>query len=197
MTHYFKNDPNLKHSRKQIVFRFLGVEYPFESDAGVFSKDHVDPGSALLLKNIVKSFDASSFLDLGCGYGAISCVIKSMFNDVVVVGSDVNTRALELAKANANNLGLDIQFVHSDGFETIDTLFECIGFNPPIKVGKVKMYDLLQQAYHHLTQSGTLWIVIRKDQGAQSALTYLKGLCNQVDVIEKHKGYWVLSCKKN
>jgi 16S rRNA (guanine1207-N2)-methyltransferase len=197
MTHYFKNDPNLKHSRKQIVFRFLGVEYPFESDAGVFSKNHVDPGTTVLLKNIVESLDAKTFLDFGCGYGVVGCIIKNLFDHVQVIASDVNTRAIELTKTNAENLGLEIQTIHSDGFESMDIQVDCIGFNPPIKVGKVKMYDLLQQACDHLSPDGTLWVVIRKDQGAKSALTYLGELFTNVSVVDKHKGYWVLSCKKH
>lgn len=196
MTHYFKNDPNLKHNRKQIVFRFLGVDYIFESDAGVFSRNHVDPGSEVLLKHIVNSFNAKSFLDFGCGYGVIGCVIKNLFNHVQVIASDINLRAIELTRTNAEKLGLEIETVLSDGFDELDIHFDCIGFNPPIKVGKEKMYDLLRQAHDHLTPTGTLWIVIRKDQGAPSALKYLNQLFTEVTVVDKHKGYWVMSCKK-
>ena len=197
MTHYFKNDPNLKHDRKQIVFRFLGVEYPFQSDAGVFSKDHVDPGTAVLLKHIVESMSGKTFLDYGCGYGIVGCVIKSLFEHVQVTASDVNERAIELTNTNAENFGLEIETVVSDGFASMDIMVDNIGFNPPIRVGKVKMYDLLKQAHDHLTSMGTLWIVIRKDQGAQSALTYLQSLFLKVNIVDKHKGYWVLSCKNS
>lgn len=197
MTHYFKNDPNLKHNRKQIVFRFLGVEYPFVSDSGVFSKEHVDPGTAVMLKHIVQSMDGKTFLDFGCGYGVVGCVIKSLFNHVQVFASDVNTRAIELTKTNALNLGLEIETIESDGFDSMDINVDSIGFNPPIKVGKVKMYDLIKQAHDHLTPTGTLWIVIRKDQGAKSALNYLRSLFTEVNVVDKHKGYWVLSCKNS
>lgn len=197
MTHYFKNDPNLKHNRKQIVFRFLGVEYPLISDSGVFSKDHVDPGTAVLLKHMVQSVEGETFLDFGCGYGVVGCVIKALFDHVQVFASDVNTRAIELTNTNAMNLGLEIEAIESDGFDSLDIVVDTIGFNPPIKVGKVKMYDLLKQAHDHLTPTGTLWVVIRKDQGAQSALTFLKSLFTEVNTVDKHKGYWVLSCKKN
>lgn len=197
MTHYFKNDPNLKHDRKQFVFRFLGVEYPFQSDAGVFSKGHVDPGTAVLLKHIVEAMDGKTFLDFGCGYGVVGCVIKSLFDHVQVTASDVNRRAIELTNINANNLGLDIETVISDGFDSMDIKIDTIGFNPPIKVGKVKMYDLLKQAHDHLMPMGTLWVVIRKNQGAPSALNYLQGLFSKVNIVDKYQGYWVLSCKNN
>jgi 16S rRNA (guanine1207-N2)-methyltransferase len=79
----------------------------------------------------------------------------------------------------------------------MDIKVDIIGFNPPIKVGKVKMYDLLKQAHDHLTPMGTLWVVIRKNQGAPSALNYLQGLFLNVNIVDKHQGYWVLSCKNN
>ena len=195
MTHYFINDPNLKHNRKQIVFRFLGVDYVFESDAGVFSKNHVDPGTARMLEHIVKTQVHTSFLDFGCGYGVVGCVVKSMFPHCEVVASDINQRAIELTQKNATLNNVAITTVHSDGFDALNQCFKTIGFNPPIKVGKAKMYDLMAQCHQHLTDDGILWVVIRKDQGAKSAMSYLATLFESVEVKEKYKGFWILSCK--
>jgi 16S rRNA (guanine1207-N2)-methyltransferase len=197
MTHYFINDPNLKHNRKQIVFRFLGVDFVFESDAGVFSKNHVDPGTARMLQHIVDAQVHASFLDFGCGYGVVGCVIKAMFPQSNVVASDVNQRAIELTQKNATLNKVAITTILSDGFDSIDQSFETIGFNPPIKVGKVKMYDLMAQCHQHLTDDGILWLVIRKDQGAKSAMNYLVTLFKSVEVKEKYKGFWILSCKRS
>jgi 16S rRNA (guanine1207-N2)-methyltransferase len=197
MTHYFINDPNLKHNRKQIVFRFLGVDFVFESDAGVFSRNHVDPGTARMLQHIVDAQVHTSFLDFGCGYGVVGCVVKAIFPQCDVVASDVNERAIELTQKNAGLNNVTITTVLSDGFDTIDQYFETIGFNPPIKVGKVKMYDLMEQCHQHLTDDGVLWLVIRKDQGAKSALNYLTSVFKSVEVKEKYKGFWILSCKKS
>ncbi len=197
MTHYFINDPNLKHNRKQIVFRFLGVDFVFESDAGVFSKDHVDPGTERLLSHIVDAPVNQSFLDFGCGYGVVGCVVKALFSNCAVVASDINQRAIELTQKNAEINKVAITTILSDGFEMIHQQFDTIGFNPPIKVGKVKMYDLLTQCHQHLTTNGVLWLVIRKDQGAKSAMSYLSTLFKSVIIKEKYKGFWILSCKKS
>lgn len=197
MTHYFKNDPNLKHNRKQIVFRFLGVDYILESDAGVFSKDHVDTGTAIMLQSIVESPSSEgTFLDLGCGYGVVACVIKSLQPKRSVFASDINERAIELCKTNALKNNLDIEVIHSDGFENIDQTFDTIAFNPPIKVGKKKMYALLEASHTHLNTQGTLVVVIRKDQGAKSAIAYLQTLFEEIRIITKRKGFWVISCEK-
>ncbi len=197
MTHYFKNDPNLKHNRKQIVFRFLGVDYILESDSGVFSKDHVDTGTAIMLQSIVDSpSNEGTFLDLGCGYGVVACVIKSLQPHCNVVASDINERAIELCKTNALKNNLDIQVIHSDGFDNINQTLDTIAFNPPIKVGKKKMYALLEACHTHLNNQGTLVVVIRKDQGAKSAIAYLQTLFKKVRIITKRKGFWVISCEK-
>lgn len=196
MTHYFINDPKVKHDRKQIVFRFLGVDYAFESDAGVFSKDHVDPGTARLLFHIVQDVTMKNFLDLGCGYGVVAIIVKTLFPMVSVTASDINQRAVDLTIQNASKHNVDITTIVSDGLTDIEQTFDCIGFNPPIKVGKSKMYDLFAQCHQHLTKHGRLWLVIRKDQGAKSAIRYLATLFASVDVIDKHKGYWILSCEK-
>jgi|SRR5690554_1345688 len=196
MTHYFKNDPNLKHNRKQIKFRFLGVDYILESDAGVFSKDHVDTGTQLMLQHIGEGQISDPFLDFGCGYGVVSCVVKTMAPQLEVIASDINQRAVELSKINVEKYNLDIEVIQSDGFENIHQKFKTIAFNPPIKVGKEKMYGLLAQCHAHLYKKGVLIIVIRKDQGAKSAIAYLQTLFEEIRIIIKKKGFWVISCEK-
>lgn len=196
MSHYFINDPNLKHSRKQIVFRFLGVDYRFVSDKGVFSKDHVDTGTMLMLTQLSKRNLSGNFLDLGCGYGVVGIVIKSLFGHLTVVASDINKRAIELTKENVGYHQLDVDVVESDGFAALDVTFDTIAINPPIKIGKVKMYDLFAQAAEHLKKGGSFYLVIRKDQGAPSALKYLKTIFDEVAIIHRKKGFWIISCEK-
>lgn len=197
MTHYFENDPRLKHNRKQLVFRFLGVDYKLMSDAGVFSKDHVDLGTQTMLTYLINHPTSGSFLDLGCGYGVVAIVVKKNFPETEVIASDVNQRALSLTIENAQLNDVNITSVLSDGFENIHQMFNSIAFNPPIKVGKKKMYALLLEARDHLTTDGVLTLVIRKDQGAKSALNYVQSIFHSCHVSVKHKGFWVITCIKS
>lgn len=196
MTHYFINDPNVKHNRKFITFRFLGVDYQLLSDKGVFSKDHVDTGTKIMLDVIQKRGTSGRFLDYGCGYGVVAMMIKANYPEVEVVASDVNERAIALTLENGQRYQLNLNVILSDGFSKIDMMFDTIAFNPPIKVGKEKMYDLLKQTYNHLKDDGILYVVIRKDQGAPSALRYLQTIYPKAQMIHREKGFWIITCEK-
>ena len=108
---------------------------------------------------------------------------------------DVNARALELAARNARENGVTAQTVRSDGLESVPGLFDAILTNPPIRAGKQTVYRIFAQAARQLKPGGALYLVIRKQQGAESALRYLREIYEEAETIEKSGGFWVICCR--
>ena len=184
-------------NRKNISFRFFGVIENFISDNGVFSKETLDYGSRALLETITKLDITGKVLDMGCGIGVIGILLKKYKSDIDLTLIDVNERAVELTKINSQNYKQDNKVILSDGFAALDDKFDCIVSNPPIRIGKEKLYSLFTQAYEHLNENGMMYLVIRKQQGAKSAMTYLAELGLKVELLNKDKGYWIISAKNS
>ena len=144
MSHYFENDNNLVSEIKTFNININNMNFVFNTDNGVFSKGELDFGTNLLLKNILKLNIKGNILDLGCGYGAIGIVIKKIL-DTNVTMIDINNRAIHLTKMNAKKNNVLVNVINSDGYENVDDLFDYIVSNPPIRVGKKKLYSQTYQ----------------------------------------------------
>ena len=197
MNQYFTNNDNIKSERRIIKYNYDSISLSFISDNGVFSKDRIDYGSRLLVDTYIKynkDKKINNFLDVGCGYGPIGIII-SRIAGVPVTMIDVNKRALHLAEMNIKeNHVSSIEILESDCYRALENKkFQYILTNPPIHAGKSKVYEIVMEARHHLEEDGTLYIVIRKDQGAKSMINDLKTYYN-VDVIARNKGFFIISC---
>ncbi|MFW5914103.1 MAG: class I SAM-dependent methyltransferase [Bacillota bacterium] len=194
MAHYFtENQSDVKTEEKTIQFDFCDKTFTFTTDHGVFSKDTVDLGTRTLLEAIEVPRMAT-VLDLGCGYGAIGTVIAACKNAQVTM-ADVNERAIDLAKRNAKANGVDAKVIKSDGLTKIKGTFDIIVSNPPIRIGKPRLYALYKDVHKALNEDGIFWLVVRKKQGAATTAKYLATMFD-VNVVQKHKGYHVMACKK-
>ncbi len=193
MEHYFTNSNNLKSEIKEFKVKLSDKEFTFKTDNGVFSKGELDYGTYLLLTNVLKLNIKGNVLDLGCGYGALGIVLAKL-NDVKVTMIDVNKRALHLTKMNAHNNEVQVQVFESDGVSTIQDDFDYIVTNPPIRVGKIKLYELISDALKCLKKNGELFLVIRKEQGAKSFINDFSEKA-QIKIIDKNKGFYILSLK--
>lgn len=110
---------------------------------------------------------------------------------------DVNHRALALAEKNAAANGVSLEVLESDGFAALSgRRFDWVVTNPPIRAGKQVIYGMFAQAAKALLPGGGLCLVIRKQQGAESCLKYLKTLFGQVDILKKSGGFWVLCARE-
>lgn len=194
--HYFTDNRNLTSNRREFSFRFSGYLYTFTTDDGVFSKNNVDYGSYALLNAIENEDIEGNVLDFGCGYGAIGVILQNKFTNSVVISSDINSRAVELANINYQKNGMHNKAIVSDGFTNIKETFDWIMLNPPIRTGKANIYHMFEEAYSHLNDAGKLVIVIQKKQGAESAIKKLETLFSKVEIIEKNKGYWIIKSVK-
>lgn len=194
MEHYFTNNENLKSEIRKINYTFSSFNFTFYSDLGIFSKDKIDYGSRVLLESYLSNnMNSKKVLDLGCGYGFIGIVISKVTNSDVTL-TDVNKRAVHLAKRNIDELKVNAKVLISDAYQEIEEKYEVIITNPPIRVGKEKVLEILINAKDYLNEDGELWFVMRKDQGAKSISKILESYYN-LEIVDKSKGFYVFRCK--
>ena len=198
MSHYFVNDDKVASKPRKVVYSINGVDFSFESDNGIFSKNEIDKGSELLIETLLPIDLGKSLLDLGCGIGVIGLTLAYFHPGLNVCLTDVNTRALSLCSANANSLKLSqkVTVLQSDIYTKVEGKFDSIVSNPPIRAGKKVTYEIYKGALEHLNDSGSLYIVIRKQQGALSVKSYLEQLFGNVTVLAREKGYFILKSTK-
>ena len=196
MSHYFENDKNLKSEIKELSYKYDSSFFAFYSDNGVFSKDYIDYGSRLLLESYLKNpRNDIRVLDVGCGYGFLGIVIGVLTNSYVDM-IDVNKRAVHLTEKNIKRYkDFKGKAFISDAYENIKEKYNVIITNPPIRVGKDKVLEILTNAFDHMEDDGELYFVIRKDQGALSIKKRLEST-QKVEIINKDKGYFVFKSIK-
>lgn len=197
MSHYFTDNQNLPHNRKEFSFRFLSVTYSFVTDSGIFSKDGVDQGTEILLQCAANQPLAGSVLDLGCGLGVISVICKTMFPQIEMIGIDVNTRAVDYARLNCARNHVDCSIMKSEESRIGVSELDWVIANPPIRVGKAILYTLFEEVFNALNKGGHFMFVIRKSHGAQSAKIKCESLFGNCSIIERSKGYYILLCEKH
>lgn len=195
MSHYFTYDPDLKPCLRTILFQVKDKTISLISDSGVFSNKEVDKGSLIFVNTLVDKNLNGKVLDLGCGYGTIGISLSIIYKDIVeITYSDINPKCIELTSRNLSQYDLNGTCTLSDGYENICESFDFILFNPPISVGKEKIFKIYSETISHLNKNGRFYLVIRKDKGALSHMKYLSTLFSNVEVINKEKGYFVIEC---
>lgn len=190
MSHYFINDPNLKSEVHTISTVIKNKTCQFDTDNGVFSKKGLDFGTRTLLENLPTENIHGTVLDFGCGYGPIG-IFLSKETDAEIHMVDINERSLTLARKNAEKMQVRPIIFLSNQYEAISEKYDFIITNPPIRVGKKILYEILFSAKKHLKKNGELWLVIHKDQGAKSLYQDLKKEY-QVQIIAKNKGFFII-----
>lgn len=193
MSHYFTND-NVKSDERLIKVKIKEQDYSFYVDNGVFSKRGLDFGTRSLLENLEIERIKGDVLDFGCGYGPIGIYIAKNTSSIIDM-VDINQRSLSLALKNSNLNGANVNIFESDIYSNISKKYDFIITNPPIRVGKKILYDILLGAYDYLKDNGELWLVIHKDQGAKSLLKDLNEKY-ETTLIKKNKGFYIIKAKK-
>lgn len=199
MDHYFTDNRNLAENRKEISFRFWCFNYSFITDNGVFSKGGIDFGTRVLLQTICDRKELGNrVLDMGCGYGPVGIILKKIYPEAEFDMVDVNPRAVLLAQENAVRNQVEANIYESYVYMNVKgNTFTDIITNPPIRAGKAVIYKIFEEAIDHLSIGGTLWVVIRKQQGAMSAVKKIEEIFGNCEIIHKEKGYFILKAKKS
>jgi len=198
MGHYYDFDDTLASKEKSISFEINGVKISLITDIGVFSKDKLDEGSRIFLETLLPLHLSGKILDLGSGYGPIGLTIAKAESAASVTLAEINSRAHALCVKNAelNGLSSRVTCLHSDIYENVEGLFDAIVLNPPIRAGKKVTYRMYLESKEYLLDGGSLYIVIRKAQGAESASKYVKEVFGNITLLNRKKGYLVYQAKK-
>ncbi|MDR7074802.1 class I SAM-dependent methyltransferase [Fictibacillus barbaricus] len=196
--HYYSETPGAQSKRETWEFELKGNKFRFTTDAGVFSKKEVDFGSRVLIDSFHAPEVSGDYLDVGCGYGPIGLTLAKEEPDRIVQMVDINERAVELSKWNAqqnkiNNVKIKKSYLFS---EVQDSEFAAVITNPPIRAGKAVVHQIFEEAHGKLRAGGELWVVIQKKQGAPSAIEKIEELFGQVETVAKKKGYYILRAIK-
>lgn len=172
--HYFSASPASRESLRRIRVRLGGDEVEVTTAGGVFSPDHVDAGTGVLLANTPPAPPGGHLLDLGCGWGPITLSLAMQSPRATVWAVDVNERALDLVRRNAEGLGLvNVNAVLPDDVPAATT-FRTIRSNPPIRVGKNELHGLLERWIPRLDERSDAWLVVQRNLGSDSLQRWLQ-----------------------
>ena len=195
--HYFVNKEHKEGDFFTFSAEYNGKRYTIHSCNDVFSKNSLDYGSLVLVKTVINEgiLDGDT-LDMCCGYGTIGMLLADNVS-VNIDMCDINTTAVSLAKKNAQVNRVQVgEIFESDMFKFVTKTYKHIVSNPPIKTGKKLLLEFADGAYSHLSDGGTLTVVIKKNLGADSFKKYLAELFGNCEVLERDKGYYILHSKK-
>ena len=192
MSQYFEQDNNLKDEKKLLNIKFQNKNYKFYTNNGLFSKEHFDYGSRLLLTNIIAKKIEGNVLDLGCGYGVIGIILAKTYPRLKIDMIDITDIAIKTTKENAIlNESYNANIFKSNIYSNITNKYNYIITNPPIRAGKEVIRKFLINAKDHLTDNGQLWFVMRKNHGVKSIIKELSAYYN-ISVVEKSKGFYIV-----
>ncbi|MBF0714901.1 class I SAM-dependent methyltransferase [Gemelliphila palaticanis] len=199
MQHYYTSNPDIVSDKKIIESYISNDKYLFYTDNGVFSKGGVDFGTKSLLEVFSTDKDGAHVCDLGCGYGVVTVYLSKKYPNFKFTMIDVNNRALELSEDNIklNNINSSIYLKENNGLDKIETNFDFIITNPPIRAGKKVVHKMITDSFDKLIIGGELWVVIQKKQGMASLKKLIFEIYGNVDVVSKNKGYYTLKSVKN
>ncbi|NQX12989.1 class I SAM-dependent methyltransferase [Microbacteriaceae bacterium VKM Ac-2855] len=166
--HYFTSAPDSEYRTRRIQVRINGHEVAVTTAGGVFSPEHIDTGTKVLLATVPEPPRTGDLLDLGCGWGPIALSLASASPEATVWAVDVNRRALDLVRRNADELGLaNVNAVVPEDVPD-GVRFAALWSNPPIRVGKAELHAMLERWLPRLEPEAEAWLVVQRNLGSDS-----------------------------
>lgn len=193
--HYFDDDPSVPSDPVTVDVLLPDTAFVMETDRGVFSRGHVDAGTNLLLRTDLPIAPTGHLLDLGSGAGPIALAMARRSPEATVWAVDVNSRARDLCDRNAAGNGITNLRAVAPGGVPDDVRFATIWSNPPIRIGKAALHELLLQWLTRLTDDGSAALVVQKHLGADSLQAWLRSKGFPVDRVASKSGFRLLSLK--
>ena len=176
MEHYFTADePATQAERRPLRLILAGREVTVETAGGIFSPGGLDKATAILLDEVPAPPLSGNALDLGCGWGPIALTLALRSPDLDVTAVDVSERALDLTRRNAAALGCDRVTALRPEDVPAEASFDVIWSNPPIRIGKAALHELLRTWLPRLSPDGEAWLVVGKNLGADSLQRWVEG----------------------
>jgi 16S rRNA (guanine1207-N2)-methyltransferase len=193
--HYFTSEPSAASAPRRVRLALRDVQATLTTDSGVFSPTAVDAGTLVLLETVPAPPPAGDLLDLGCGYGPITVALARRAQGATVWAVDVNERARELTRVNAETAGCqNVRVTDPDGVPD-DVRFTAVWSNPPIKVGKAVLHDMLRRWLPRLTPDGVGYLVVQRHLGADSLHRWLDAEGLPTERLASRKGYRILAVR--
>lgn len=196
--HYFAADPSVAFTRAPVHTEVWGHELALVSGSGVFARGRLDVGTAVLLRETEPPVGARRLLDLGCGYGVITAALATAVSAARVTAVDVNERALALTQENAVSLGVGDRVRALPPAEALadPEPYDEIWSNPPIRIGKPALHDLLLTWLPRLDEGGRAVLVVGKNLGADSLQRWLGEQGWPTTRLASAKGFRVLETRR-
>lgn len=191
--HYFTAQPAGDAERRTINIPLAGTTHPVQVAGGIFSPDRIDQGTGVLLRQVPPPPPRGTFLDLGCGWGPIALTMALRSPAATVYAIDVNERALDLTRRNAEAVGVDIRTGLPDSIDD-EVRFDLIWSNPPIRVGKKALHALLSDWLPRLSETGVAYLVVQRNLGSDSLHRWLSAEFDALTTTRhtSEKGYRLL-----
>jgi 16S rRNA G1207 methylase RsmC len=196
--HYYTEKQKSEFRPKKIKVRVFEAEFELYTAGGVFSPKKLDLGTKLLIESATVK-RGWKLLDFGCGYGVVGVAIKRKFPALEVVMTDVNARAVKLAKMNTKLCGIEAEVIQSDVFSNPKLnrfLFDTILLNPPQTAGKDVCFRMIENAKKHLVKGGLLQIVARSQKGGKQLSIKMDEVFGNVKDVAKRSGFRVYVSEK-
>jgi len=190
---YFRDQPAVASSPQEIDVVLPDLAFRLVTDRGVFSRGALDTGTKLLLTEAPMLPAAGNFLDLGCGAGAIAVTMALRSPSATVWAVDVNERARTLTGSNARSAGAGNVTVSAPDAVPLEVEFDVIWSNPPIRIGKQALHEMLEHWLRRLSPTGIAVLVVQKHLGADSLAAWIDGLGYTVERIRSRAGYRLLT----
>ena len=171
--HYFASSPEGPLVTREITVNLNGNKNQVLTAGGIFSPEHIDQGTQVLLTHIEAANPTGTFLDIGCGWGPIALALALHSPKAKIYAIDVNERSLQLTQLNADKLGITNIIVCKPEDVPEKILFDEIWSNPPIRVGKKVLHEILNLWIKKLAKGGTARLVVQKNLGSDSLHKWL------------------------
>ena len=194
--HYFDADPAVPSQPRVVRLDLPDRSLTLTTDRGVFAAGGVDPGTKYLLLEAPPPPESGTFVDLGCGYGAIACTLALRAPRAEILAVDVNERALALCAANAEGAGAtNVRTLRADAVPD-ELVVDLLWSNPPIRIGKTALHGLLATWLGRLAPTGTALLVVQKHLGADSLQRWLTSAGFTAERIGSRTGYRLLEVRR-